>query len=96
MLDLRSTLGDLPAAAEALRPGFEQAWGCFYFVDEASATVGGADLGRPVRVVANARIGDFALPARGVLAIGRGAWEIRDPVEYEATRAGTAGQAAAG
>lgn len=61
-----------------------------YFVDEASAVLDGVDLGHPVRVSPNPYIGAVPLPARGVLAIGQAAWEIRDPAEYERTRRDTA------
>lgn len=57
-----------------------------YLIDEATATVDGVDLGHPVRTATNPSIGGFALPARGVLAVGQGAWEIRDPREYALTR----------
>jgi hypothetical protein len=60
-----------------------------YFIDESRATLGGVDLGRPVRLDDNPRIGDVALPARGILAIGQALWKILDPVEYERTRAET-------
>jgi len=62
---------------------------CMYFIDETTAILDGADLGRAARVSPNPRIGEVALPTRGVLAIGQGAWEILDPDEYERTRAET-------
>jgi hypothetical protein len=62
-----------------------------YLVDESAAMLEGVDLGRPTRVEPNPTIGDVPLPARGVLAIGQGMWEIRDSVEYERTRRETAG-----
>ncbi|MFE3635024.1 hypothetical protein [Streptomyces sp. NPDC059168] len=61
-----------------------------YFVDDSHATFDGVDLGHPVRLIENPRIGDVPLPARGTLAIGQAVWEILDPAEYERTRAGTA------
>jgi len=61
-----------------------------YLVEESRAVLAGADLGRPTHAAENPRIGDVALPARGVLAIGQGAWVIRDQEEYERTRAETA------
>jgi hypothetical protein len=57
-----------------------------FFVDQASATFEGRDLGRPVRAKENPRIGGVPLPARGVLARGQGMWRIRDLAEYERTR----------
>ena len=60
-----------------------------YLVDDATAVLGGQDLGRPTVVKSNPRIGEVALPARGVLAIGQAAWEILDPGEYERMRAET-------
>jgi hypothetical protein len=47
-----------------------------YFIDETRAVLAGADLGRATRVSPNPQIGEVPLPARGVLAIGQGAWEI--------------------
>ena len=60
-----------------------------FFIDEARATLNGADLGRPVRLPANPTIGEFRLPSRGVLVKGGAVWDIVDPVEYERTRAAT-------
>jgi hypothetical protein len=61
-----------------------------YFVDDSRATLGGVDLGRPVHLNDNPMIGGVALPARGILAIGQGVWEILDHTEYERTRSETA------
>ena len=47
-----------------------------YFIDETSAVLGGVDLGHATRVSPNPHIGEVPLPARGLLAIGQGAWEI--------------------
>lgn len=63
-----------------------------YFIDDSRATLDGVDLGLPVRLQDNPRIGDVALPARGVLAIGQAVWQILDPTEYERTRSETARQ----
>jgi hypothetical protein len=60
-----------------------------YFVDDAMANFGGVDLGRPVRLGANPVIGDFRLPARGVLVKGGAVWDVLDPVEHARTRAET-------
>lgn len=49
-----------------------------YFIDETSAVLNGVELGRATRVSPNPQIGQVPLPARGVLAIGQGAWKIRD------------------
>jgi hypothetical protein len=61
-----------------------------YFVDDATATLDGSDLGTPARAATTPDIGGVTLPARGVLAIGQAAWQILDPTEYERTRAETA------
>lgn len=61
-----------------------------YFIEQSTATLNGVDLGRPTRSRPNPMIGDVALPARGVLAIGQALWKIRDTAEYERTRAETA------
>jgi hypothetical protein len=47
-----------------------------YLVDETSAVLDGVDLGRATRVDVNPTIGEVPLPARGVLAVGGGAWEV--------------------
>ena len=57
-----------------------------YFIDVSRAILDGVDLGRPLRLRENPRIGDVPLPARGVLAVGMAMWAILDPVEYERTR----------
>jgi hypothetical protein len=62
-----------------------------YVVDRSAACLGGRDLGRPVRLPASPVIGDFRLPARGVLVKGGAVWEIQDPAEYARTRAETNG-----
>ena len=60
-----------------------------YFVNDATATLDGEDLGHPARVTPTPDIGCFAVPARGVLAIGQAAWPIVDHDEYSRTRAET-------
>jgi hypothetical protein len=50
-----------------------------YFIDETTAVLDGVDLGRATHVHPNPHIGGVPLPARGVLAIGQGAWQIPDP-----------------
>ena len=60
-----------------------------YLVEDSTAVLEGHDLGRPAHAAQNPRIGDVALPARGVLAVGQGAWAILDREEYERTRAET-------
>src|SRR2546430_2106277 len=67
-----------------------------FFVEEATATLEGADLGRPTHAKPNPMIGDVPLPARGVLAIGQAMWRILDSVEYERTRSETADLASRG
>jgi hypothetical protein len=61
-----------------------------YFVDDSRATLDGVDLGLPVHLAENPRIGDVPLPARGVLAVGQAVWEILDRTEYERVRSETA------
>lgn len=46
-----------------------------YFIDEAAAVLDGINLGAVTRVKPNPDIGGIPLPARGVLAIGQGAWQ---------------------
>jgi hypothetical protein len=60
--------------------------GRMYFIDDSSATLDGTDLGRPQRVHPNPQIGEVPLPARGVLAIGQGAWEIPAAQRRKASR----------
>ena len=60
-----------------------------YLIAETTAVLDGEDLGRAASVNPNPRIGEVPLPARGILAIGRGAWEILDDEEYERTRTET-------
>lgn len=47
-----------------------------YFIDESTAILDGVNLGRPTRMSPNPLIGGVPLPARGVLAVGQGAWRI--------------------
>jgi hypothetical protein len=56
-----------------------------YFIEESTATLEGADLGRPTRLQPNPTIGGVPLPARGVLAIGQAVMRIRDPADSERT-----------
>jgi hypothetical protein len=67
-----------------------------FFVKEASATLDGQDLGRPARMVPNPVIGQVALPARGILAIGQAMWRVRDDVEFERSRKESLDRAADG
>ena len=60
-----------------------------YFIVESTALLDGIDLGQPARRSPNPRIGDVALPARGVLAVGGAAWDILDQDEYRRSRAET-------
>lgn len=64
-----------------------------YFVDDSRAVLDGTDLGTPVRLKDNPMIGDIALPARGVLAIGQATWEITDQAEHDRTRREVSGSA---
>jgi hypothetical protein len=58
-----------------------------YLIDRARVQLAGVDLGAPVRVRPNPKIGDVPLPARGIFAIGQAHWEVRDEAEYHRTRA---------
>ena len=60
-----------------------------YLINDTAATLNGMDLGPPARLRDNPTIGDFPLPARGVLAVGQAVWEILDHQEYDLTRAET-------
>ena len=59
--------------------------GRMYFVDDARATLDGADLGRPAHLTASPVIGGVPLPARGVLAIGQAVFALPGPAEDERT-----------
>jgi len=61
-----------------------------YFMEDATATLDGVDLGHPARVSPTPDIGGFPMPARGVLAVGQAAWPIVDSAEFARTRAQTA------
>ena len=60
-----------------------------YFIEKSQARFDGVDLGSPVHLRENPKIGDVPLPARGILAIGGAVWEILDQAEYERTRSET-------
>jgi hypothetical protein len=60
-----------------------------YLIDDTTAVLDGENLGHAVRVSPNPQIGQVPLPARGVLAVGEGAWAILDHDEYTRTRAET-------
>ncbi|MEU0538291.1 hypothetical protein ABZ319_00320 [Nocardia sp. NPDC005978] len=51
-----------------------------YLITESTATLDGLDFGSPARLDVNPVIGEIALPARGVLAIGQAMWEALDPL----------------
>jgi hypothetical protein len=57
-----------------------------YLIDRACVKLQGVDLGIPIRVRPNPKIGDVPLPARGVFAVGQAHWEILDEGEYVRTR----------
>lgn len=57
-----------------------------YLVDDADVLLGGQGLGSPVRSTTNPHIGNVALPARGVIAIGQAMWPVLDHDEFERTR----------
>lgn len=46
----------------------------FYFIDDSHAVFDGVDLGRPVHLRDNPKLGTMALPARGVLARAQAMW----------------------
>jgi len=47
-----------------------------YFIEESTAVLDEVDLGHPVHLDKNPRLGTMALPARGVLLRGQGMWRI--------------------
>lgn len=49
-----------------------------YLIDETTAILDGTHLGRATHASPNPDIGGGPLPARGVLAIGQGAWKTLD------------------
>jgi hypothetical protein len=61
-----------------------------FFVEDSRACFDGLDLGRPAHAQENPTIGAVPLPARGVLGIGGGMWQIRDAAEFERVRAAIA------
>jgi len=61
-----------------------------YIIDRSRIELNGMDLGQPVSRRQNPKIGDVALPARGIFAIGEAHWEISDFNEYRAIRAALA------
>lgn len=62
-----------------------------FFIDHSAAVLDGVDLGRPAHLPDNPVIGDFRLPARGVLVKGGAVFEVLDPSEYARTRAEVTG-----
>ena len=56
-----------------------------FFVAESTAVLDGIDLGEPIRLRENLKIGEWSLPARPSFAVGGGFWKIRDPAEYRGT-----------
>ncbi len=53
-----------------------------YLINTTQIELIGRDLGQPVASRMNPKIGEVALPARGIFAIGEAHWEIRDENEY--------------
>jgi len=49
-----------------------------YAIETSHAVVDGVDLGHPISLRENPRIGSLPLPSRGVLAIGQAMWQIPD------------------
>lgn len=58
-----------------------------YFINRTQIQLEGDDLGQPVIVHPNPKIGDVPLPARGIFSIGEAYWNIMDFDEYQKTRA---------
>lgn len=58
-----------------------------YFIHRTQVKLDGIDLGKPVVLKTNPKIGDVPLPARGIFAIGEAYWEIENFDEYRRTRA---------
>ncbi|KAA0022376.1 hypothetical protein FOY51_14240 [Antrihabitans cavernicola] len=61
-----------------------------FYVDRSHAVLDGVDFGRATRLTTNPELGGVPLPARGVMVVGQGMWQIADRAEYERTRAETA------
>lgn len=57
-----------------------------FFIAASRAVLDGRDLGEPARVARNPEIGEFPLPARPTLAVGRYQMRVRDREEYRRTR----------
>lgn len=57
-----------------------------YFIEDARASFDGIDLGHPVHLSQNPKIGSVPLPTRGIVAIGQAMWQIRDAEELERAR----------
>lgn len=55
------------------------------FVADSHAVLDGVDLGTPIRLRENPRIGQVVLPARPTFAVGQGFFKIRDEEEYRRT-----------
>lgn len=62
-----------------------------FFIEESRATFDGVELGRPVQLKENPRIGNVPLPARGMLSVGQAMWQILDEAEHSrsVSRSGT-------
>ena len=50
--------------------------GAIHLIDESTASIEGTDLGQPVQLTENPRIGSLPLPTRGVLVTAQAAWEL--------------------
>ena len=61
-----------------------------YFINHTQIKLDGMDLGQPVSLRRNPKIGEVPLPARGIFAIGEAYWEIRNVTEYLELRAAVA------
>ncbi len=57
-----------------------------FLIKQSKVLFEGIDLGTPVMIHPNPKIGDISLPARGVFAIGQAHWEILNEQEYHKTR----------
>ncbi len=57
-----------------------------YFIKQSEAILEEVDLGQPVRLEENPRIGKVPLPIRGAFIVGQAHATIKDPIEYQQTK----------
>ena len=62
-----------------------------WFVSSSTATLDGQDLGTPLPLPAQTRLGDFWIPQRGIFLIGASSFDTFDPDRHLPANAGGAG-----